>query len=111
MRHKPPGSLAGLLLTFIVLGSACESSHKTDEGVPAQNIQAAMCPNCETVWVHEVQAVGKSRIMTYTAKSHMECPDCRSAATNFFATGRLEHACATCGGTLERCTIQPSTDH
>jgi hypothetical protein len=27
----------------------------------------------------------------------MTCPECRTAAENFFATGKLEHACKTCG--------------
>lgn len=34
----------------------------------------------------------------------MKCPDCENAVAHFFKTGKLEHACSTCGGEFVHCT-------
>ena len=33
----------------------------------------------------------------------MECPDCKGAVQNFFATGNLKHECSACGGNMKAC--------
>jgi len=39
----------------------------------------------------------------YSTRKEMECPDCKSAAANFFATGNYQHTCATCGDSMAVC--------
>ena len=56
---------------------------------------AVMCPKCETVWVKSQRPTGKTDVHVYTKK--MACDDCKSAVANFFATGKFEHTCKTCG--------------
>ena len=34
----------------------------------------------------------------------MKCPDWEIAVVHFFKTGKLEHACSTCGGEFVHCT-------
>jgi hypothetical protein len=46
---------------------------------------------------------GKGRFVGYTSRKVMECPDCKTAVQNFFETGKLEHACTHCQGTMEVC--------
>ncbi len=68
--------------------------------------QAVTCPKCETTWVKEQQLVGSpGRSNTYVVRSRqkMTCPDCKSAAANFFATGKLQHACPSCGTDMKAC--------
>lgn len=69
--------------------------------------QAVTCPKCETTWVKERQAIsgGQSSSNTYVIrnKEKMTCPDCKSAAANFFATGKLQHACPSCGTDMKAC--------
>lgn len=55
---------------------------------------AVSCPKCETVWV-KAPVGGKAQ--GYTRIGKMVCDDCRSAAENVLAGGKLEHACKTCG--------------
>jgi hypothetical protein len=68
--------------------------------------QVVTCPKCETTWVKEQQLVGSpGRSNTYIIrnKQKMTCPDCKSAAANFFATGKLQHACPSCGTDMKAC--------
>jgi hypothetical protein len=46
---------------------------------------------------------GKSRVVGYRSEKRMECPDCKSAAENFFTTGNWQHTCKTCGDSIEVC--------
>jgi hypothetical protein len=49
-------------------------------------------------------SAGKNKVVGYAGKQSHECPDCKSAAENFFATGKLEHTCKTCGAdALQAC--------
>jgi len=84
----------------------CQDS-KVSSG-PAGSVQPAdkilLCTKCKTVWVKRSEPSFKG-MMTYRTVKSMECPDCKSAAANFFATGKLEHSCKTCGGELQACEL------
>lgn len=60
---------------------------------------ALMCAKCETVWVKVPRQVGKTTV--YTSQKKMLCEDCKSAVANFFATGKFEHTCKSCGSLVE----------
>jgi hypothetical protein len=59
--------------------------------------QAVTCDTCKVTWVKTPVTNQKGRVIAYTTKKSHECPECRSAAENFFTTGNLKHDCATCG--------------
>lgn len=61
------------------------------------------CSKCQTTWVRVPEKNGKGRVVGYTSRKGHECPDCRDAVTNFFATGKLEHTCKTCGDAIDVC--------
>ena len=46
---------------------------------------------------------GKGHIVGYSTRKVMECPDCKDAVSNFFATGQFKHTRKTCGDTMELC--------
>ena len=99
--------LTALVIGVGMLAAGCESmGDKHDHSAMAAtgDKQAVTCEKCKVTWVKAPVANDKGRIVAYkSAKSH-ECPDCRSAVTNFFATGKLEHTCATCGANaLQKC--------
>lgn len=64
------------------------------EDAPVKEM-AASCPKCETTWVTRPDTVGK--VTVYRTEKKMKCEDCTSAVANFFKTGKLAHACKTCG--------------
>lgn len=65
--------------------------------------KAVMCTKCQVTYFEEPLAKGSP--MKYQG-SKMECPDCRSAAASYFATGKLEHTCKTCGdNALQVCEL------
>ncbi len=64
---------------------------------------AIKCDKCKTVWVSTPQQQGKF-ISISTTKS-MQCPECKTAAANFFETGKLAHACSACGGQIDKCDV------
>ncbi|OGV74124.1 MAG: hypothetical protein A3K19_27060 [Lentisphaerae bacterium RIFOXYB12_FULL_65_16] len=63
---------------------------------------AVMCSTCQTVWVRRPHTINQ-KITTYTTEKSMRCPDCTSAAANFFKTGKFEHTCKACGDNLQAC--------
>ena len=74
----------------------------TNTGVGASD-KAVMCTKCQVTYFQDPVAKG-SPTKYQTAK--MECPDCRSAAASYFATGKLEHTCKTCGdNALQVCEL------
>lgn len=77
--------LVGALTTFA----------RAEDKESASGDEAVMCPKCEAVWVKEPRTQGK--ITVYVAKKKMLCDDCKSAAANFFTTGKWQHTCKTCG--------------
>jgi len=56
-----------------------------------------MCPKCEAVWVKTPTVVNSHQTTVYSTSKKMVCDDCKSAAANFFTTGKWEHACKVCG--------------
>lgn len=81
-------------------GHASHADHATQAAV---SDKAVMCSKCQVTYFQDT--MGKGSPMKYQT-SKMECPDCRSAAANYFATGKLEHACKTCGNdALQVCDL------
>ena len=59
--------------------------------------EAVTCEKCKVTWVKAPVTNDKGRVIAYTTRKSHECPDCRAAVSNFFATGKLQHSCTTCG--------------
>ena len=70
-------------------------------GVPST--QGVTCSKCQVTYVQVPTNDGKGRFQGYTTRKDMECPDCKTAVENFFETGKLQHACTYCQGTMEVC--------
>jgi hypothetical protein len=65
--------------------------------------KGVMCTKCQVTYVGT--PMGKGSPVKYMS-SKMECPDCTSAAAAYFETGKLEHACKTCGpDALQACEL------
>ena len=107
-------TLAALVGTGLFV-AGCQSSgngtaaHKSDgtSAVPAAADQAVTCDKCKVTWRKVPQANDKGRVVSYTTRRSHECPDCRGMVSNFFATGKLEHTCKTCGDAMEACEAHP----
>jgi nitrous oxide reductase accessory protein NosL len=95
--------LLGLTLSAGMLLAGCQSSGEQAPTTQAWASQAVTCDKCDEVWVKVPTENGKGRIIGYTSRKEMECPACRDAVSNFFATGELKHHCDTCGGNLSIC--------
>ena len=88
--------------SLIVAGCQAKSEQAQKSSLqPAAD--GVMCSKCETTFVKVPIDAGKQRIVGYTSRKVHTCPDCRNAAENFFATGKLEHSCKTCGSAMEIC--------
>ena len=103
-------TLAALMMGVGLLAAGCESMGGKDDGGGSVSAaggagnEAVTCAKCDVTWVKAPVTNDKGRIIAYTTKKSHECPDCRSAVENFFATGKMQHACATCGeNALEKC--------
>ena len=107
-------SLTKFFGAAIVAGAAglfavgCQSSGNSDAStqpsgsamaMPAADAggQAVTCDTCKVTWVKSPVTNSKGRVIAYTTTKSHECPDCRGSVENFFATGNLQHDCATCG--------------
>lgn len=90
-----------LLVPAALLLAGCQStgSHETT-GEP----KAVMCDKCKTVWVQQPGGDPHKPWTIRTGKA-MVCPDCKSAVSNLFATGKMEHTCKACGSDLQRCDV------
>jgi len=96
------------ILSTIVLGTVlvgCQSTqatHKHEAAVASE--QAVKCSKCDVTFVQVPETGGKGRVVGYRTQKSMECPDCRNAVQNFFETGKLTHACKSCGeDTMQLC--------
>jgi hypothetical protein len=101
-------TLAALVMGVGLLAAGCESMGGSESagGTTAASAdgQAIACEKCNVTWVKAPVTNDKGRIIAYKTKQSHECPDCRSAVSNFFATGKLTHTCASCGeNALEKC--------
>jgi len=79
-----------------------DSSHSHSALVPGE--KGLTCSKCQTTWVQVADRSGKSgKVMGYTTEKKDVCPDCTDAVNNFFATGKLQHGCKTCGDAMKVC--------
>jgi hypothetical protein len=88
-----------LVAGIVVAGAAALLAGCQDTGGHASHAapvsdKAVMCSKCQVTYFQE--SLGKGSPVKYQT-SKMECPDCKSAAENFFATGTMAHDCKTCG--------------
>ena len=82
----------------------CQSTGaKQEASVSPTTQQAVTCTKCDVTWVKVPVDGGKGRIIGYTSRKTMVCPDCKDAVANFFASGKLQHSCASCGDSIEIC--------
>ena len=97
--------MLGLGLSALLALAGCQSSNEA--AAPPSHEMSAMaghCDGCKVTWVKEQQTDRKGiRILGYRETQKMECPDCKGAMENFFATGKMEHACKACGGNMVPC--------
>ena len=95
----------GLLsLAFGLLLAGCQSGGAqiaTSDEMPAD---AVRCDKCQVTWVRmPTTPRTKGGTVAYRSIRQMECPDCRDAVSNFFATGNLRHECKACGANMAIC--------
>jgi hypothetical protein len=90
--------VAGIVVgVAALLAAGCQdtggghANHMTGAGV---SDKAVMCSKCQVTYFQD--SLGKGSPVKYTS-SKMECPECKSAAENYFATGTMAHACKACG--------------
>ena len=103
-RAKRFGLWAGLLGGSLLLAGCQAAGDHSTEAAAAPSTQALVCDKCKVTYVQVPVGAGKgSPITEYRQQKSMVCPDCKSAAANFFATGKFEHTCKTCGDTMEIC--------
>lgn len=91
-----------LILTSILGLAAMLTSCQTSAGGPES---AVTCDKCRTVYFKAPASTtpGGKGMVTLRDASRMDCPDCESAAANFFKTGSLKHKCSHCEGSLSHC--------
>jgi len=102
---KMAGKMVGVaLVAFLGLGALAGCQTPPPRTAAGVGDKAVMCPMCQVVWVETPRQVGKN-ITTFAREQKMVCPDCTSAVANFFKTGKLKHACKTCGENLIACPL------
>jgi hypothetical protein len=69
----------------------------------APTTQAVRCSKCQVTYIQVPTNDAKGRFYGYKTRESMECPDCKTAVQTFFETGKLEHSCKYCNGTMEVC--------
>ena len=96
-------SLAALTVGAGLLVAGCAADNKAPQSSLAPSTQGVTCTKCQVTWVKVPTDNGKGRIVGYTSRKEMVCPDCKDAVTNFFTTGKFQHTCKTCGDSMEIC--------
>ena len=94
--------LLGLTLGAGLLVTGC-ASNKPPESSLVASTQGVTCSKCQVTWVKAPTTNDKGRIVGYTTKKRDICPDCYDAVQSFFASGKFQHTCRTCGDTMEIC--------
>ena len=95
---------ASAAVAAAVFVAGCQSTGASQATASTPPLDKAVaCSKCEVTYVKVPVDGGKGRIVGYSTKKTMECPDCKSAVENFFATGELKHTCRTCGDTMSMC--------
>jgi nitrous oxide reductase accessory protein NosL len=100
--------LAGLVVGGGLLLAGCSTNSKAPQSTLMPTTQGVMCTKCQMTWVKVPVEGGKGRIVGYTTRKQMECPDCKDAVASFFATAKLQHTCKTCGDSMEICEAHGS---
>jgi len=105
MRRTAKIALWSLFAGPALLIAGCQSNSNDAATAAAEpaSTQAISCDKCKVTYVKVPDTGGKSRVVGYRSEKRMECPDCKSAAENFFTTGKFQHTCKTCGDSLEVC--------
>jgi hypothetical protein len=98
--NKLSFAVAALSAGLFVAG--CTANNKPAESPLATTAQGVTCSKCEVTWV-KVPETAKGRVVGYTTRKSHVCPDCKDAVANFFATGKFQHTCKTCGDSMEIC--------
>lgn len=103
--------MAAVVLGAGLFAAGCQSNGggATASGVSPAATQAVTCSKCQVTWtkVPITPGGGKDwKVTGYTTRKSHECPDCRSAVENFFASGNLEHTCKTWGDAMEVCHLK-----
>src|SRR4051794_12911371 len=88
---------ATLMLGSGLFFAGCAATAPATTANDAVSGKAVTCEKCQVTYAQVPDTAGKSRIVGYKTQKSMECPDCKTAAQNFFATGKLQHTCKTCG--------------
>ena len=99
--------LTGIGMTAALVLAGCASTGGSSGARPAAagatSTQGVACSKCQVTYVQVPANNPKGRFVGYTSRKDMECPDCKTAVQNFFETGKLQHACTHCQGTMEVC--------
>ena len=97
----------GVLASAGVLLAGCQSSGTNAVAADTGPItQAVACEKCKVTWVKVPNRNSKTNmIQAFTTKKTHECPDCKDAVANFFAMGKLQHTCKTCGDSMDHCKV------
>jgi hypothetical protein len=102
MFRFPKVAFAALTLgTSLLVG--CQADNKPPESTLVTTDKGVICTKCQTTWVKVPITGDKNKIVAYRTQAKMTCPDCKNAVENFFATGKLERTCKTCGDSMEIC--------
>jgi len=102
MPRTPKIVIASLFTASALFVAGCQST-PTQAANESASKEALTCDKCKTTYVKVPVTGGKTRVVGYRSEKRMECPDCKTAAENFFATGNWQHTCKTCGDAIEVC--------
>ena len=104
LRAKRFGLAALFLGSGLVLAGCQAAGNGPPQSTLVNSDKGLTCAKCETTWVKMADRSGKGgRVVGYSWVKKDVCPDCRNAVDNFFATGKLQHACKTCGDNMKVC--------
>ena len=96
-------SLSAAMLGAALFVTGCSTANKESaQSTLTPSTQAVTCSKCQVTWV-KVPEMAKSRIVGYSSRKSMVCPDCKDAVASFFASGKFQHTCKTCGDSMELC--------
>ena len=100
-------ALAGLTLGTGMFLVGCQSNGKPSHEamVGTASSDAVACDKCKVTYVKSPDTNQKGRVIGYSDRKQMVCPDCKSAAQNMFTTGKMEHTCKSCGGNMSGCAM------
>jgi hypothetical protein len=88
-----------LVLGLVTMLSLASCQTTSSSGGPTE---AVACAKCQMVAYERVGTMNKQ--ITVLRGETMTCPDCESAARNYFSKGMsLKHTCPSCGSQLVHC--------